>query len=82
MAKPWRLCACAVMVRAMLAGFFGVMLGVSAVAVRYMSVVAGHFVVAGGMMRGCFAMVLRGMFVMLGCFQMVFLAFFRHGSSF
>ena len=69
-------------VRGVLAGFFGVMLGMSAMAVRYVGVVAGLFVVAGGVMLSRHTMVLRGVFVMLGSFQMVLFAFFRHGSSF
>jgi len=66
-------------VGSVLAGFFGVMLGVGAVAVRDMGVVAGLFVVAGGMVFGRGTMVLRGMLVMLGRLQVVLFAFFRHG---
>lgn len=65
-----------------LAGLFGVMLGVGAVAVRDVGVVAGILMVSGGMMVRRFAMVFRGVFVMFGGFQMVFFTFFRHGSSF
>jgi hypothetical protein len=64
-----------VVVRSVLAGFFGVMPGVGAVAVRYMGVVAGLFVISGRGVLGRHAMVLRGVLVML-------FTFFRHGSSF
>jgi hypothetical protein len=71
-----------VLIRGVLAGFFGVMAGVGSMAVCYVGVVACFFVVARGVMLGCGAMVFRGMLMMLGGFQMVFFAFFRHGSSF
>jgi hypothetical protein len=71
-----------VVIGGMLARLFGVMFGVSTVAVRNMGVVAGFLVVSGGVMLGSGAMVFRGMLVMLGGFQVVFFAFFRHGARF
>ena len=73
---------CGVVIGGMFARLIGVMFGVSVVAVRDVGVVVGLFVVSGGVMLGCGAMVFRGMLVMLGGFQMVFFTFFRHGSSF
>jgi hypothetical protein len=64
-----------------LAGFFGVMLGVGAVPVGHMGVVAGLFVISSGMVFGCGAMVLRGVFVMFSRLQVVLFAFFRHGLA-
>ena len=68
-----------VVIGGVLARFVGVMLGVRAVAMRYMGMVPGFFFVSGGMMLRRHAMVLRGTFMMFGCFQMVLFAFFRHG---
>jgi hypothetical protein len=39
-------------------------------------------VVSGGVVLGGGAMVFRGMFMVLGGFEMVFFAFFRHRASF
>ena len=66
----------------MLAGFFGVMLGVRVMAMRDVGMVAGLFMISGGVMFGRCAMMLRGMLVMLGGFQMMFFTFFRHGALF
>jgi hypothetical protein len=64
-----------VVVSAMLPRLSGVMPGVRAVAMRDMGVVAGLFVVSGGVMLGRHAMVLRGVLVMLGGFQVVLFTF-------
>jgi hypothetical protein len=48
-------------------------------AMRDMRVMAGLLVISCGMMLRRRAMVLRGMLVMLGSFQMVLFSFFRHG---
>lgn len=66
------------MIRGVLARLVGMMVGVGFVAVRDVGVVARFFMVSGGVMLGCGAMMLRGMLVMLGGFQMVVFAFFRH----
>ncbi len=50
----------------MLAGFFGMMLGVDMVTVRGVRMVAGFLVIAGSVMFGCMAMVFGSLFVMLG----------------
>jgi hypothetical protein len=56
----------AVMFGVMTAGFGVVMFGVAGVAIRAVGVMGGLFVIAGFMMLGSFAMVLRGMLVMFG----------------
>jgi hypothetical protein len=56
----------AVMLGMMTAGFGVMMLGVAGVAVRAVGVMGRLFVVAGFMMLGSFAMVLRGMLVVFG----------------
>jgi hypothetical protein len=66
----------------MLAGFFGVMLGVRVMAMRDVGMVAGLFMIPGGVMFSRGAMMFRGMLVMLGGFQVVFFTFFRHGARF
>ena len=48
------------------AGFDMMMLGVAGVAIRAVGVMGRLFVIAGFMMLGSFAMVLRGMLVMFG----------------
>lgn len=70
------------MVSGVLAGLFGVMLGVSAVAVRDVGVVACLLVVTGGVMPGSGAMLFRGMLVMISGLQVVLFTFFRHGFLF
>jgi hypothetical protein len=67
-----------VVIGVVLGGFFGVMIRVCAVAVRDVGVVAGLFVISRLMMLGGGAMVLRGVLVMLGCFEVVLVAFCRH----
>jgi hypothetical protein len=66
----------------MLAGFFRVMLGVDLMAMRYVGMVAGLFMISGGVVLGGVAMVFRGVLVMLGGFVVVLFTFFRHGASF
>ena len=66
----------------MLARLFGVVLGVGMMAMRDMSMVAGFFMISGSVMLGRCAMVFRGVLVMIGGFQMMFFAFFRHGARF
>jgi hypothetical protein len=69
----------AVIVRVMLAGFLGVMLGVDVMPLRHMRVMTGQMMVATFVMIGrCFVM-LGGMFVMLGSFAVMFRGLFRHG---
>jgi hypothetical protein len=70
------------MIGAVFAGLFGVMLSMSAMAMRYVGMVAGLFVVPRGVMLGGGAMVLRGVLVVLRGFQMVLFTFFRHGFLF
>lgn len=70
------------MIRGMLARLFGVMLGVCLMAMRNVGMVAGFFMISGGVMLGSGAMMFRGMLVMVGGFQMMFFAFFRHGARF
>jgi hypothetical protein len=55
----------------MLAGFFGMMLGVDRVTLRGVRMVTGLFMIAGAMMLGCMAMMLGGVLVVLGGFQMM-----------
>lgn len=66
----------------MLAGLFGMMLGVCVMSMRYVGMVAGLFVISCGVMFGRGAMMFRGVLVMLGCFQMMIFTFFRHGARF
>jgi hypothetical protein len=69
----------AVIVRVMLAGFLGVMLGVDVMPLRHMRVMTGQMMVATFVMIGrCFVM-LGGMFVMLCSFAVMFRRLFRHG---
>jgi hypothetical protein len=70
------------MIRGVLAGLVGVVLGVGHVAMCDVGMVAGLFVIARDVMLGGHAMVLCGVLVMLGSFQMVFFTFFRHGFLF
>lgn len=72
----------AVHVGVVLGGFFRVMLGVKSVAVGYVSMMPGFFVIAGFMMFGRGAMMARSMFVMFCCLTMVFSALFGHGEPF
>jgi hypothetical protein len=58
--------AVAVMLGVMTAGFGVVMLGVAGVAMGAVGVMGRLFVIAGFMMLGSFAMVLRGMLVVFG----------------
>jgi hypothetical protein len=58
--------AVAVMLGVMTAGFDMVMLGMAGVAMRAVRMMSRLFVIAGFMMLGSFAMVLRGMLVMFG----------------
>ena len=71
-----------VMIRGVLAGLVGVVLGVGHVAVRDVGMVAGLFVISGGVMFGRRAMVLRGAFMVFRRSQVVFFTFFRHGFLF
>lgn len=66
----------------MLAGFVGVMLGVGVMAMRDMGMVAGLFMISGGVMPGGGAMMFRGLLEMICGFQMVFFTFIRHGARF
>ena len=66
--------------RVMLAGLFGVVFSVIAVAVRDMRVVVGFFVLPGFVLRGCRLMMLGGVLVMLGRFAMVFGCVLGHGK--
>jgi len=59
-------------------GFAGVMHGVRQVALRAMGVMASGFVIPALVVPGCFPMVPRGMFVMLGCLVVVLHSNFRH----
>jgi hypothetical protein len=61
----------AVMFGMMTAGFGVVMLGVAGVAMGAVGVMRRLFVIAGFMMLGSFAMVLRGMLVMFGSLVMM-----------
>jgi hypothetical protein len=61
----------AVIVGVMLAGFFGVMLGVNLMALRHVRVMTGRMMVATLVMIGRRLVVLRGMFVMLSSFAMM-----------
>ncbi len=66
----------------MLAGLFGMMFGVGMMAMRDVGMVSSLLMISGGVMLSGCAVVFRGVLVMLGCFQMVFFAFFRHGVLF
>lgn len=66
----------------MLARLFGMMLGVRLMTMRNVGMMAGFFMIPGGMMFSRGAMMFRGMLVMVGGFQMVFFTFFRHGARF
>jgi hypothetical protein len=61
----------AVIVGVMLAGFFGVLLGVNLMALRHVRVMTGRMMVATLVMIGRRLVVLRGMFVMLSSFAMM-----------
>ncbi len=61
----------AVLVGVMLAGLFGVMLGVNMMALRHVRVVPGGFMIAALVVIGRRLMVLGGMFVMLRGFAMM-----------
>jgi hypothetical protein len=65
----------------MLACLFGMMLGVGGMAMRNVGMVAGLFMISGGVVLGRGAMVFRGVLVMVGSFQVVLFSFFRHGCS-
>jgi hypothetical protein len=60
------------------AGFLRMMHRVDMMAVGHMSVVTGFVVVPRFMVLGCGEMMLRGVFVMFGCFLVMFSALFRH----
>ena len=62
----------------MLAGLFGVMLGMHMMAMRDMRVVTGFVMIPRLVMIGSRAMMLRGMFMMLGSFAMVLGSLVRH----
>jgi hypothetical protein len=65
--------------RVLLASFLGVIRGVQMVPVRNVSVMPGLFGIASFIMFGRFAMMTRGMFVMLGCALVMLRAFMcRH----
>ena len=53
--------------------------GMLMVAVRQMGVVGRFFMVPGLVMVGSLAMMARGVFVVLGCFEVVIGCLFRHG---
>jgi hypothetical protein len=65
-----------------LAGLFGMMLGMRMMAMRDVGMVAGFFFISGSVMLSRGAMMFRRVLVMFGRFQMVVLAFFRHGALF
>jgi len=68
------------LIRVMLHGFFGVPYGMHGVAVSDVSMVAGLDVIAVVVVASGFAMMPGRVFVMLGCFAMMFGAFvLRHG---
>ncbi len=68
------------LIRMMLHGFFGVPYGMHGVAVSNVSVVAGPDVIAIFVVASGFAMMPGRVFMMLGCFAMMFSAFvLRHG---
>ncbi len=58
------------------------MLGVGVMAMRYVGMVACLFMISGGVKFGGCAMMFRGVLVVVGGFQMVLFAFFRHGVLF
>ncbi len=57
------------------------MIGVLGVAMSCVCVMSGGFVIAGFVVSGCVAMMLRRVGVMFGCFMMMFCRLFRHISS-
>jgi len=69
-------------IRRVLARLIGVMLGMGMMAMRDVGMVAGFFFISGSVMLGRGAMVFRGMLVMFRGFQVMVLAFFRHGALF
>ena len=66
----------------MFRGFLGVMLGVQMMAIRYMRVMAGLFVIPRIVMVRRRAMVLRGVIVMFRCLAMMICALFGHSMPF
>ena len=68
----------AMRVGVMLGGFFRVMLGMKAMTVGYVAMMAGLLMISGFMMFGRGAMMARGMLMMFCCLTMVFSALFRH----
>jgi hypothetical protein len=69
----------AVFVSVVLAGLFGMMCGVSVMALRHVRVVTGFMVVTGlVMLRGYFVM-RSGMLMVFGSFAVMFRSLFRHG---
>jgi hypothetical protein len=61
-----------VIVGVMLAGFFGVMLGMDLVAVRHVRVMTSQMVLAAFVLLGSRPVMLRGMFVMFSGFAVMF----------
>lgn len=62
-------------------GFGCMMNGVLGVAMSCMCVMSGGFVIAGFVVSGCVAVMLRRVGVMFRCFMMMFCGLFRHISS-
>ena len=58
------------------------MLGMRMMAMRDVGMVAGFFFIPRSVMLSRGAMMFRGLLVMFGSFQVVVLAFFRHGALF
>jgi hypothetical protein len=72
----------AVLVRVMLARFFGVMRRMVVMTSGDMRVMRSLFMIAGGVVLGGGAMVARGVLVVLGSFKMVLGGFSGHGFPF
>ena len=75
---PQALLVMPVIVGVMLARFRSVVHRVVVMAVRNVRVMSGFLVVGLGVMLGCGAMMLRGVFVMFGGFQVMIGDFFGH----
>ena len=69
----------AVLVSVLLAGLFGMMCGVSMMALRHVRVVTGFVVVTGIVMLRSYFVMRSGMLVVFGSFAVMLRSLFRHG---
>jgi hypothetical protein len=70
------------MVGGVFARLLSMVLGMDVMTMRDVGMVMRLLMIAGGVMLGSGAMVLRGVLVVFSSFQMMLFSFFRHGFSF